>query len=532
MHAFTLIELMISIALVVILILGVNQVFTYTAAAVGSGEAINAAVRSSRAAQATLASDFAGIVHNGSGVNDAACMIISSRAYYSYQNAKDQASQGKISSSAPSSLPNAAFADFNGDGISGDTTVPGEVTYPATYNFRNHRLDVISFFSRGLFPRQTGNPGVFVDNMASTEAWVWYGHLHLPDNSGNFQLASLPSKTFPCIGSSATNPNNYFGSQLTLGRVAMLLVPATNHQSINDNSTNPQWFFANFGSPNLVPLAAFNSAYQVNPSNTEPGNVNQVSGGATYNFPTARVDLADTSISEFRSQNFLPTGYPIAYWWDAMMDGNPNPSTSYFTNGHNNCTRFQANPVAGKPMQSWNMANTVPILMTGCSQFIVEFAGDFLTQDNNPTDATYGSVTALAADGQLDYVLTQPNGPGTTKVKQIMWYGMPRQTHTFTTGSNASQILASNGDVVPVNDLLQHYGINPSYATFEKTYPAYQSSGYGQGNMSITDANNGYICAFGPTDPHPSLIRITMTLEDPTGRLQQGQTYQYVFAVP
>ena len=37
-RAFTLIELMISIALVLLLILGVNQVFTYTTQAVGAGE--------------------------------------------------------------------------------------------------------------------------------------------------------------------------------------------------------------------------------------------------------------------------------------------------------------------------------------------------------------------------------------------------------------------------------------------------------------------------------------------------------------
>jgi hypothetical protein len=41
-----------------------------------------------------------------------------------------------------------------------------------------------------------------------------------------------------------------------------------------------------------------------------------------------------------------------------------------------------------------------------------------------------------------------------------------------------------------------------------------------------------YICAWGPTDVKPKLIRITLTLDDPTGRLPEGQTYQYVYAVP
>ena len=42
--------------------------------------------------------------------------------------------------------------------------------------------------------------------------------------------------------------------------------------------------------------------------------------------------------------------------------------------------------------------------------------------------------------------------------------------------------------------------------------------------------HNGY--KLGPNDQRPKLIRITMTLEDATGRLPDGQTYQYVFQVP
>src|ERR1700761_8111267 len=89
-HGFTLIELMISIALVVILILGVSQVFQYTTQAVGSGEAVTSAIRSSRSAQTSFDRDFAALVGPGTGSNDAPCLIIGSRAVYAFRNAKDQ----------------------------------------------------------------------------------------------------------------------------------------------------------------------------------------------------------------------------------------------------------------------------------------------------------------------------------------------------------------------------------------------------------------------------------------------------------
>ncbi len=529
-RAFTLIELMISIALVLLLILGVNQVFTYTTQAVGAGEAVNAAIRSSRAAQATFASDFAGIVPNGTGPNDSACMIISSRAYYSYRNAKDQAAEGTIDGSAPTStLPTAAFLDLNGNGKFGETAVNGEVVYPATYNFRNHRVDIISFFARGLFPRQTGNVGTFVDNMSSQEAWIWYGHLHLPDNSGLQPGTTAYALTsFPCQGNATSNPNNYFGNQLVLGRVAMLLIYAPALTIYDSNGVSQQY----------VGLQV------VKPSAIDP--LQGSSKGYVASLPGSCCDLANTSIAHFKS-NFTnpPTGYTATptNWWNYMLDG--DTAISYGGFGKTWYSRFECKPFVSKPMQSLDMAMASPYFLGGCSQYIVEFAGDFLTQDNDPTHTAvigrtshseYGDVTGTGSDGQIDYVIV--NGQ-----KQIQWYGMPRGTSGNTT------INWTNGDVVPVRDRLQNMysattgaalavpfttisNTNTIYPAFEKVGPKYQSADYGNGNMTLAEANAGYTCAFGPNDPAPKLIRITMTLEDPTGRLPEGQTYQYVFAVP
>ena len=62
-----------------------------------------------------------------------------------------------------------------------------------------------------------------------------------------------------------------------------------------------------------------------------------------------------------------------------------------------------------------------PYFLQHCSQFIVEYAGDYLTQDNT-TSSTAGSITALGSDGVIDYYYDA------NKNKRIRWYGMPRST--------------------------------------------------------------------------------------------------------
>jgi hypothetical protein len=562
---------MISIALVLLLILGISKVFTYTTQAVGAGEAINADIRASRAVQTTFNSDLGSIVGSGSGPNDSAFMLINSMAVYAFRNAKDLAAQGTTSPNAPTSgfpTNNVAFLDLNGDGNFGDTNVPGEVVYPSTYNIRNHRLDCLSFFARDTFHRQTGNPGTFVDNMSSTEAWIWYGHLWLPDNSqtgyqygigypvgsfpagGSYTAVTTGALTLPGAGTSATNPNNFFASQFVLGREAMLLTEQTPVTStsgvILDQSGNAQWFINRKGAAtngDLSPLQ-YNSAlsFTGGPSFTtsDPGTSGNYTYKSLYN---SRVDLASTSISNYRAKlQSLLTTTPTAVWWTPLMYGGLS----------NTASRFQCNPFVAKPMQAVDMAHASPYFISGCSQFIVEFAGDFLTQDNDPShvDNTgkpyngvspnfhtkYGDITAQASDGQIDFTIVNV---GTTAspiyVKQIKWYGMPRGT------SGQSTISYSNGDVVPIRDWLLQ-AVNPTtlasspitQASFERVIPPKtEMANYaGSSGLSMNDAQNGYLCAFGPNDARPKLIRITMTLEDPSGQLPDGQTYQYVFPVP
>src|SRR5947209_17221594 len=97
--------------------------------------------------------------------------------------------------------------------------------------------------------------------------------------------------------------------------------------------------------------------------------------------------------------------------------------------------RYQANPIPQRPPQqppstpqqlaqwaSGAAAGQAPIFLRGCSQFIVEYAGDFLSQD-----PTTGIVTAAQPDGEIDYILDNVVANGTPQfVRRVRWYGFPR----------------------------------------------------------------------------------------------------------
>ncbi len=494
--AFTLIELMISIALVLILILGVNQIFTYTTQAVGAGQALNAAIRDSRSAQAQFDSDLSGIVPPGTGPNDSAFMFITSQALYGFLNKADQLGDRD---------GNPATRDLRGSGIDGDPNVPGDQIAPYTYNLRNHRLDVLSFFSRGLFSRQTGNLGSFSDSLSSQEAWVWYGHLWLPDNSGAYTANSLPGQ-----GTSGSNPNNYYATQMVLGRVAMLLKEKSvdsNAGVITDNYKFNQNYFNRI---NPYPTTA-NPAQDLQPLD---GSTVSTDGYAMLDARGFRYDLAATSIAGFRNilQSYLTNAQNTNTWHTRLING-----ANFPVNGSQSSVsyRFPCNPFVAKPMDATAMAAASPYFLGGCGQFIVEFAGDYLKQDNNPADSAYGGVTGVGSDGQIDYVIVTDPVTNLPR-KQILWYGLPRST------SGGAGINPQAGDVVPVA------AWTGTQLNFEKVLPYSASSG-GPASMS---AGAQYVCAWGPYDQPPALIRITLTLNDPTGRLPEGQTYQYIFAVP
>src|SRR3954452_23355115 len=85
--AFTLIELMISIALVVILMVGITKVFSLTSQTASATNQVSSALRDSRATQTQMSQDFSSAVTDGSP-----CMILRSVTRMQFRNKADEQS--------------------------------------------------------------------------------------------------------------------------------------------------------------------------------------------------------------------------------------------------------------------------------------------------------------------------------------------------------------------------------------------------------------------------------------------------------
>jgi prepilin-type N-terminal cleavage/methylation domain-containing protein len=572
---FTLVELMISIALVVVLILGVNQVFQSTLQAVGAGQAFVDSVRDSRAAQTAFGADLNGAAADGP------FFVIHSSQVFAFRNRADLA------------------ADKDQNANTYTVTTPDDTTVdPTTYNTRNHRVDVLTFLSRGIFPSQTGDTRM-VDDVSSAEARVWYGFLRQPGStyreptSANLPAASsstyyldpgLPPATVgvSSTASPASNPNNFFATDWALGRVATLLIPTAVHPPAASDPQVEQYYTYNgysnglWTKPTSTPTLSAALFSPLSYSASITGN-DATPASNTWYQPSARFDVAQTSITSYTSQmNYLLAQFPTAHWWNGFYMGNfgstynISPPSPLFA-----CNPFPTTitPAALRPSKA---AAASPYFLKGCTQFTVEFAGDFVQQNNDPSDtANYGNVLDLVttsngkADG-IDFVYNP-----TTQTRSIRWYGLPRNpTNTpdassgtslmipgntgamFTTGSPSSMtqggvttartlsqvvplrdvIATSSAAVATLNTLIKTVAagtIQPAW--IERSLPvATAPRDYGNGGMP-----NGqdYLVAWGPDSdaagiPRPKMIRITFTLDDPSGRLSDGQTFQFVYTLP
>jgi hypothetical protein len=158
------------------------------------------------------------------------------------------------------------------------------------------------------------------------------------------------------------------------------------------------------------------------------------------------------------------------------------------------------------------------------TQFIVEFAGDFYDQ----------SIPAEPEPlGTIDYVPDVATGGA-----KIRWYGMPRDT------DGAAGMSANDTQPLSVPPPARAGGTNPPPSRFTGAFPSPALA------EKPRAAAAPYVFAWAPTvgvqpvaspgggapgtpgDPsyiRPSLIRITMELIDPNGRLEDGQRIELVF---
>jgi type II secretory pathway pseudopilin PulG len=613
--AFTLVELMISIALVLLLVIGINQVFSLTSKTVGAGQASSAAQRDMRAAAKVMRDDFSSAL-----TSKGPCFIIYSRRVWAFRNKQDQRSD-----------PNGIVQtlDLQNTGIK--TALP-----PTYYNNRSHRVDLVKFFARGAYQRQTGDPGTLVSGSTGTEAFVTYGHAAIADNTpSTLQTTNLPGGSYDAFHyrdpgdlNYFPNPNNQYASQFILSRNAMILSPRptgatdivyqhnisvasppdlspvgapvrTTLKPVDNSGTQrtvlEQFPPASFPANKTIALQSVQE--QTGFAYTAP---NAASGATAYTtnqfcFPveSGRFDRGDTTIDQLSGDfaqriRYFETMYAgtglTPVWYRMYSPGGLLPPSNTDL-----LYRMQCNPFITRPLTSLGASQTTPQFVAGCSQFMVEFAGDFVTQDNNPASATYGQVLSNQPDGVTDFVVpkTPSNYPNYSTgarfpgegIKQIRWYGLPRDTdgdgviNGYAPGLTPARTNNDMPDVVPVRDVMMTapgataasvaaaasyekevtstaasppnpsqdingpngivLGILPmtaggDYAGSSLVSPQTYKDASTSGNQFVPP-DSSYLCIweFGG----PQMIRIVMTVDDPNGRLNDGQTFEYVFTL-
>jgi hypothetical protein len=635
--AFTLVELMISIALVLLLVLGINAIFRTTADTISGGQAAITNARALRNAYDVMNADFTGFMSAGSQP----VLLIYNQNLPAFRDKADEGSDLDYPTAAGTVT---AFEnmlhEFNGTSNAPQPNWPprfgntgGQNGMSLLANNRNHRIDILSFCSTGRFRRQTGiqstrlqspppNGVAYQSSYSSDTAYVWYGHGRQPASSVNTAddwlnpsaqnnaNSFMPPGAIPVTGSvrapvvagnpqtSATNPNNFYARQWTLVRMAHLLaktqpptapasppaggpkaavIPASppyeGYLDAFDFAVDPTqagnewaWLSSPFGFGNRVTYAGPGSPYAQRPDAT------------LYHVQDSQCDMAGMGADDFqtraqlaalagRNNTYVPTGNG---WYLPLLSTMPAPGQQPNSALENTLryaakswvTRAHINGNTMSPIEAADeMALNSSSFIHGCSQFIVEFAGDYLSQDvTNPSDPnTYGKITGEASDGTLDFEIVP--GGGNTPQKRIRWYGLPRSySDNGTTTPDVQPVIAVLGQGLGNSAIrlpFEHIG----YANNAKL----DGSAFPQVRPGNSPAFRSYVCAWSPLDlqfpstkdtaavlnmmvPTPSgskpmqqaypngfmpwMIRITIRVDDPNGRLPDGQTIQYVFTLP
>jgi len=517
--AFTLVEVMISIAIALVLILGISQIFSLAQQATGAGNAVLASSEADRGVMPTLTQDFRTMVD---GVN-APAIAFSSCAISAFRNRADMVND----------------ADGNSATLNPNPGVGVTTLSYTQMNERIHRADKLCFFVRDHFTRQTANRNSpnLTSPTASNEAFVWLGHLSLPNNATivNWNSTSPQSGTWfnpgeltPVPPQTGTNDNNLFASDWVLGREVIVMLP------------HPPGGESFFAGPPVTPagdaLSIFSASF------------------AGIPLSASRYDLAGTDIDDYRK--LLASRYtsPSAtnWGWQNLLGYNGNAMTD---------PRYKGNPFPHKPPSGapvgWMAAaaaQTYPVFVKGCTQFAVEYAGNFVTQYQDPGNANFGQVASANPDptGKIDFIPVKDlsvNPPVWTR--HIRWYGFPRDPNDEGSIRVTGPAGQFQSGVCPLRDtLLAAPNVAAVYPSAQYTAIANRApneravpiGNYVAGRNYKTamqagsqSASNYYVCAWGPDTinfPQPKMIRITFAIDDPAGHLSTSQVYEYVFTLP
>lgn len=595
-RGFTFTEILIALALILILLIGVSQVFTITSKTIGTGQSLSVAMRGQKAVGQALQNDITGYAASTGNVQDlgntalrsgmrpmapddlterAPFLIISNIRVPTFLTAQDE----KNMLVTPS--------DTNWVTRSQEIrTIDGTSSYVPLFSYgeRNFRVDTVNFFIRGDFTRQTSNSGTIVpDSVSSNDAWVYYGHGRI--------FTGVNPASIDEIGNGYANPgidqtsggqenrNNRFASQFLLSRMQMLLIQ-TKDPDDGSSGSLPMGVYSDLGTPmyhiysnwvynnsngSTQPRRTSKSPFSTQTFVIREGAVQQpstsppspdwisqytdepspsVSSGDALRLDHARTDIAGVGRQEAMEQieRVALNTAQVPFWHDGIM-------------GTNTSTRFAVNPFPTRPFNAKKAGQRSQILTDSCSQFIVEYAGDFIAQTATGTLDTTAANGGQSPDGTIDFVIDSDN------IRQVRWYGMPRDVDGDgkIAGRNNNNRFTSP-DVVPLRDIrgamapFEKITLDNSYvggiylqASTEQYYMDVSNgigtTEYAQGTNTFNNIVDGseYLCAWSPLDMDktsatyagvPSMLRFIVELRDPAGRLKDPTIQEFIFAIP
>ena len=616
-RGFTLTELMIAVALVLLLTVAMTKIFATTRQAISKGTAVDQTVRGLDAGRTAIQIDLTGTdtIGYAPGLDQGGIvpseqmpfLMIASMYVATWPN--EQAARADVDYVAAPDLTDdadqnnwtvwAATLDLNNDGeddngpdgfISGVGT--GEFN-PLAYGLRTFRTDQITYFTKGKFETQSGDDVARYD-LDANAAMVTIGHGKLFNGDYAVENSTLGygAPGMYGTGSSSTSPraenrNNRFADKFVLVRRMQLLksfnaADADGSPTIIDRLGQPvNHYRANWADPNdptgsVTPLDFNSQAVFGGNVDQTPRPVNNFNGESRY-------DVAGVTLGTFRDRMRAVTdqssgsAYRDPFLASDSLGRGPATTSPWWTSfPFTHFQRYWSRQVAEGQTDSRTLSQRSNVLLDGARQFMVEYAGDYLTQDAN------GRVTAVGGDGVVDFAVidTDPtnvvSGP-----RRTLYYGFPRDVDGdgyiggvaggLDADPAANSFIPGSVDVVPLRTILSALpaAVNPTNqfaAPFEKTFPlAVEPQFYMRANnvvspaetvYPINRASNGvitnsfpngearYTCAWSPWDVDgnnagvwnynlaPQLLRFIIQATDDRGRLENGITQELVYRVP
>lgn len=579
-HAFTLTEVLIALALVSLLLVGVSRIFTMTSQTIGIGQGLSAAMRNQKALQSTFAEDFVGRSMYGESFSGMAPLVVKngtspSSPFFAISNFRTSAYANENDWKTAIDSPNAKPTSFNAASHSDTvrTIDNGSGQYRMSFyelGQRNFRTDTIGFFTRGKFVSQTAPGGV-----ESDASFVWYGHLSIftsdREDLNDIDAYGAPGAWMirnPLNTSQyRENRNHRFADTFRLGRMQALLVEPQpfiasvsppnpsggvyedfRFHTVTDGAINPVPFIGrDWDSPSdpvsplgppapyapLSPLSFDSLVYEYRRTGSPPLNeivyhdgspnfADTFAVGPDENRTTMRMgrtDILGSGIRPLRVRAEHLDTFTPATWRDYL----PTKWSD----------RVQTNPFPAN-FGNRELSSTTWQLGTNVSQFIVEFAGDFVTQNEN------GIPTAPTPDGTVDFVMIDG-------VRQIRFYGMPRDVNNdgVIAGTGANRF--NTPDVIPVRDVAGAVQTFERfvYGTPQANYRALNAVNNSEpGGVNSTPDATSYQCVWGPREfagvvdvngvtryAVPQLIRVITEVADERGRLNEPVRTEMVYPV-